>query len=172
MRRKLFTLAAGVSAVLWLATTVLGIRGFHASDTVRLFTASHHLEFISSDGLLAFRRTTFPHPVARPPGEPRLRYERGPAGALASQQSDTRLGRAGFKFVRLRHPSGGYRLEVVTVPRSAFAFPTILFALAWFAIARRRRPRGLCQACRYDLRATPGRCPECGVVPAKGVLTA
>ncbi|HET6251043.1 MAG TPA: hypothetical protein VFE47_25370 [Tepidisphaeraceae bacterium] len=43
--------------------------------------------------------------------------------------------------------------------------PTILFSI--MLKRRLKRQPGVCAKCRYDLRATPERCPECGAVPRK-----
>ena len=83
-----------------------------------------------------------------------------------------------FSFSRLHRPPAlpaqpygerGYTLRAV-IPYWAVivtaALPPSLFLVS---VVRRRRARaaGKCVVCGYDLRASSGRCPECGIAPSK-----
>jgi hypothetical protein len=58
----------------------------------------------------------------------------------------------------------------VWIPFWLVALVTAILPTRWFILRRRNQRRrhrmlmGLCPTCSYDLRATPGRCPECGAV--------
>jgi hypothetical protein len=89
------------------------------------------------------------------------------------------INRAGFQLLALNYKGPDalgrpivYRELLVTTP---FWFPVLLTLIApacWLVARRRRRRRaiaaGLCPRCGHDLRATPGRCPECGMIPDSG----
>jgi hypothetical protein len=67
--------------------------------------------------------------------------------------------------------SGSETRCVVQVPYWSLLLLTAIPMLAWLKVTLRtwsRRGRGCCEACGYDLRATQGRCPECGSVPDSG----
>jgi hypothetical protein len=78
---------------------------------------------------------------------------------------------AGLYFDRTtRSGAPGTVTRLATVPYWLLVTPTaVVSGLSVRATSRRRRLRrsGLCPACGYDLRATPGRCPECGEAPTR-----
>jgi hypothetical protein len=71
---------------------------------------------------------------------------------------------AGFESMAGNQPplnyfSFGPRVLLILPPWGVCTFAAVGLLLAG---VRRSRRAGLCPTCGYDLRGTPGRCPECG----------
>ena len=183
MLRRLFTLASAVSLVLCVATCTLWVRSYWVSEGIVRVTASPGglaygwVMVRSVPGRLSAertdttsgRRSTFDRLVQLTP--PGWGYERAARPVSSVAPAHARRA-AGFAYARIR-PSGntvlGVDERIVQVPYYALALAAAASPAAWVVrrrvLADRLRRLGLCQSCGYDLRATPGRCPECGRVP-------
>ena len=137
MRRNLFTFCSAASLVLCVSLVAFTAStwGNTWQSTIR-FPIDSRYSWRSTQGWLALYRDD-----PRPP-------------ELASDPRD-------------------YRYILVEIVQVRFWVPVALLLVLpmawswWFAVHRRTRRRlasGQCLACGYDLRATPSRCPECGVV--------
>jgi hypothetical protein len=183
MRRLLrwtFNALAATSLLLCLATAGLWVRSYWVGDMFgatrveasfvgreiqlfhyRMFLASYRGEFGTLYGW-----SERPEDSPTPPWEFSLDH---PAVGLAAYGPDRRFS------ARWEEIGGyGYTTQILRVPDwslvAALAVLPAIFAFRQIRAVRRRRRRsrlGLCPACGYDLRASPGRCPECGAVPAK-----
>ena len=186
MRRRLLNLLTALSLLLLVATVAVWVRSQWAADYLgwhswRLDAQRHeNKEFrvagigaYAGIGIVGHVRTLEYGSLAQPTG--------GWSGFLVN-------GRYGqwWAFSVMLHAaanSSGFSLHWFDDPPTAgyvgqqgWAVTLPLWSLAAaFAIVpaarlsrhlRRKQPAGLWPSCGYDLRATPGRCPECGT-PAK-----
>jgi hypothetical protein len=192
MRRKLFTLAAGVSAVLCAATVVLGVRSYwYVSywDSHRYWNTDglgHRDDcwVISYCGGFCWARSILWTKDAGavglfPPSRHGSRADgfAGPAWPPSAWRGFLDRTYAGFGFRRSRFVEAGDLKMTgtsynVAVPYWGVAALLVVTPVVWVLRFRRARTRrwrlgnARCLACGYDLRATPERCPECGAVPA------
>jgi 4-amino-4-deoxy-L-arabinose transferase-like glycosyltransferase len=165
MRRKLFTLAAALSAVLCLGVCLLWVRSYWRSDTLAGYCSRDQwvevsswrgrvvLAHVSRDNLAESRLLRGYRAEVVYPEEPGARHP----GVL----------RLGFAFYHHRSPPHvvGFNTTMLWLPDWLLILLSAPLPLAFVRRTIRRRRRaasGSCLRCGYDLRATPGRCPECG----------
>jgi hypothetical protein len=154
--RILQHVVTGVLMVLWMAVVVLWVRSYLGTDIWMLRTSGGTAWVIQTAHTDTFDLIS---------------------GA------DMPEGFGNFYYIRSEHGDWGYRFaddpqfslfgigagvksgaQWVRMPMSLLAAAFSVLSVSRLRTLRRRRrlDRGLCLACGYDLRATPGRCPECG----------
>ena len=70
-------------------------------------------------------------------------------------------------FQRGTHASWGVEFWQPVLASLMLIFLWSGIPATWHLVRKVERKKGYCAICGYDLRATPERCPECGVVPGK-----
>jgi hypothetical protein len=185
MRRKLFTLAAALAAVLFAAVCVLWVRSHRVRDYAWVWVpwpadAAGGRRWLKLDADSGGGQVELAWRVWTAAERARLiqlnrlgaaaSYHRTFAEvpqAYAQSSPPTVWNSFGFKYYTGPTHTG------VWLPCWSAALLTAGPPAMWAAgrVRRRRRTKaGHCPACGYDLRATPDRCPECGAV-AEGPAT-
>jgi hypothetical protein len=176
--RHFFTFVSVVSLVLCLATGVAIIRSQFVADTFykqtwdqvpqRFFTRAVYLNKGRLSGELFWIDQA--DPALRLSAGGSWKHDSKPAADRPHLGSYWGYIKHGHEFRAangLHHQwMGAIRLWPVA---TVLAVLPAIWTLRFLRRCRRQR-LGICLACGYDLRATPGRCPECGTVPKK-VLT-
>jgi hypothetical protein len=185
--RRPLTLAAAASLLLFVATVALWVRSYWRLDVIdhiRIVNETvRRFEVGSLNGTFELSSKREPVPLGgeglafvagyrygssnyESPPQPR---PRDVAKFFASAGASTRWF-LGFGFV-IFEPANGSSARYIWLPHWSLALSfAILPVLRMRAVIRSRKfgRVGRCTACGYDLRATPDRCPECGV-PASAV---
>jgi hypothetical protein len=181
MRRvasHLLTLLSAASLVLCVAVCVLWERSHSTGWLADWTRPATTIQFGAARGVLwAYRAVEPPALTAR--RSPGLTLQRYPAPThprawgYGPPSIPYHVDTAGFAYGSGPYATvPGRQARILLVPAWSAAGLTLLPPLAWLHRLRRRRQRraraaaGLCPHCAYDLRATPGRCPECGTASA------
>ena len=170
LARWLFTLCAAMSLLLCVAVSALWVRSYWIYD---VFTCVYVPPVPPADELKWYSPTWYDVAHGRGlltvstngpeewfPG-PRAHH----SFAASEAVPDELLRSVERRMLGFRYRDDYYRY--LSIPDYAIVLVCGLLPAAWAVSALRRHRRGrdgLCRSCGYDLRATPGRCPECGSI--------
>jgi hypothetical protein len=161
MARRMFTVLSTLSLLLCAVTAVLWVRSYWFADEldVQLDRANVHFSsFLGRTRLSAsfYDRSPKANGVAWSPAD------RETVGVWAKPRSlHVRIG--GEQYLGLVWVRPLLRVEALHVIIIAVMVVLPAARLArWQSARRQHSAELLCRRCGYDLRATPGRCPECG----------
>jgi hypothetical protein len=168
MKRRLLNLLTALSLLLCVAVVGLWVRSYWAKDAVWWSPEPDRSAIIavSTQGSLVWQHVQSPNrrgPLVRTAG---FGHESGRPENWNIRPQWINAGwweLAGLAYGRSASPS--YRAHLLRLPWWFPCLMTALLPLARLTSHARRRSRGqgrVCPVCGYDLRATPGRCPECG----------
>ena len=181
LKRRLFNVAAAVALLMCIPFVCLWALGARREAGVRgacYSGESYYVQVVAHKHVVSFslaggrhwpqiRAAEFP---ALAPGFGAVRRGewgagRGDLPPLPFNMAFTGVSLDGAMWLR---NAPAVRVSVVTVAADSWLILLVLVVLASLFLTlanRRRRSRGVCANCGYDLRATPDRCPECGMVP-------
>jgi hypothetical protein len=177
-----------VGLLLLIAVITLWVRSFRHVDGIALFDRAGQLHGIASDrGTLLFFTSKIPFGHDKAWSAETFSVAQSEFRSFDEYLYDKaalKFKWAGFKVCSNSYAltdtnsSNGTVTTVATWPYQGLTIPdwllTALLAVptlrslrgVW--LRRRRKARGLCIGCGYDLRGAPGRCPECGRGNAEG----
>ena len=171
MLRRLFTGLSVLSLLLFVAVVVLWARSGRRCDYASVAPAWRCFVCMTFPG--GVKLATWPDPVE--PGGFRFAsypYNVRNAHGAWMERPAVSWSKLGFAFKPLqfsnqtRPARGAFELYVPFWFLAAAFLAMPLARLVRLARSRRRTRGGLCATCGYDLRASPGRCPECGTSTA------
>jgi hypothetical protein len=163
----LFTTLSALSLLPFAAVVVMWVRSYIWWDGVTYQHGLRDFMIVSDAGAVLVLSTRYDSDP-----EYKWRVTSGPAGVsyeAAGRQRDeglmTHLFRVGWDSATGSFWGMGYKRSLLSFGyayAAILALATAVFSLIGYVRRRRRHSPNLCARCGYDLRATPGRCPECG----------
>lgn len=168
MRVRFLTVAA---LLLLVVTAVTWARSYLPEySTLRPHRGTLYLIFFGQYEAVRIDPVNHPSRFEHPPTQVDTAQILTSARNPPSNGVGTETAALGFEFVATGRPLR-WNYFVVGVPFWALCLPPAALA-AWGGLAWRRQRRreftGRCLNCGYDLRGSPGNCPECGAAAAKG----